>query len=64
MIYCVGQKWGWVPSSEAKFEEKTPEMNELETDTSPLKISAHNFEKQKSWSALKNIKRQTITSFT
>ena len=29
------------------WRQKTPEMNELETDTISLKISAHNFEKQK-----------------
>ena len=49
MIYCVGQNWEWVPSSEATFEEKTPEMNELETCKKILKIWAHNFEKQKSY---------------
>ena len=37
---------------EKEFEAqtfRTPEMNELETDKFPLKIWAHNFEKQKSY---------------
>ena len=34
-------------------QEKTPEMNELEPGLKSLKIWAHNFEKQKSYSLLK-----------
>ena len=34
--------------------QKTPEMNELETDKFSLKIWAHNFEKQKSYRSLKS----------
>ena len=34
--------------------QKTPEMNELETDKIFLKIWAHNFEKQKSYRSLKS----------
>ena len=51
-----------VPPWDEISQQKTPEMNELETDKIFLKISAHNFEKQKSWSALKNIKRQDQTA--
>ena len=37
---------GYVPG--ASKSQKTPEMNELESDKIPLKIWASNFEKQKS----------------
>ena len=35
------------PSLDEPGHKKIPEMNELETDKIPLKIWAHNFEKQK-----------------
>ena len=38
------------PSSDGPGHKKTPEMNELEPGYNSLKIWAHNFEKQKSWS--------------
>ena len=41
--------------------QKTPEMNELETDKVPLKICAYKFEKQKSLSILKSKKK--VVSF-
>ena len=41
--------------------QKTPEMNELETDKVPLKICAYKFEKQKSLSILKFKKK--VVSF-
>ena len=37
-----------VPIWDEILRQNTPEMSELETDISPLKISTHNFEKQKS----------------
>ena len=37
---------------EIEFSQNTPEMNELEPNKKSLKIWAHNFEKQKSWSIL------------
>ena len=36
---------GGYPLLETNLKEKTPEMNDLETDKISLKISAHNFEK-------------------
>ena len=42
-----------VPPPEMDSQEKTPEMNELEPGLKSLKIWAHNFEKQKSYSLLK-----------
>ena len=38
ILNCVGQKWWWVSSPETQFTQKTPEMNELETDKKILKI--------------------------
>ena len=43
----------WYPHPEMDSQEKTPEMNELEPGLKSLKIWAHNFEKQKSYSLLK-----------
>ena len=49
----IGTLLGWSRS------QKTPEMNELETNNIFLKIWAHNFEKQKSYSIWK-IEKQMV----
>ena len=46
MIIRACEGVGYVPG--ASKSQKTPEMNELESDKIPLKIWASNFEKQKS----------------
>ena len=48
---------------EKEFEAqtfRTPEMNELETDKFPLKIWAHNFEKQTSYENFESRKSMAI----
>ncbi len=55
----IGQKWRWIPPLETSPDTtKTPEMNELETDTIFRKIWAHNFSKQKNPSNL--IRKESV----
>ena len=50
----------WYTTWKSKFQQNTPEMNELGPDKNCLKIWTHNFEKQKSCSNLKKLDKKPV----
>ena len=57
--FCV-RIVAWVMPSNSSEIQKTPEMNELESDKQNLKRWAHNFEKQKNESNLIEVEKKKL----